>query len=222
MGSMLIQSNLLLLGRIVCSRPDCTRVLGSFLQDPHSVCVNCRDTWNPGKRCGECSTWSSDKVLAAYKYQCGLRHRCAKAVHSHSSVAHPFCNVSCDVGTLQYVKAPPVQGTRDSPAASVLSNIHGGSETSFQDVSVLSQDELTAGDSASQQDTKPPIALDLSLFLKSWQEEVLASVNSLVASQIGDLHSSVPAPATGPSLSAVPSSLDLDLMQFSVPPPQKS
>ncbi|MPC92775.1 hypothetical protein E2C01_087881 [Portunus trituberculatus] len=69
----------------VCLRPDCSRVLGSFLQDPHSVCVNCRDIRKPGKRCGECSTWSSDKVLAAYKYQCGLRHRrFAKAKHSHT------------------------------------------------------------------------------------------------------------------------------------------
>ncbi|MPC95138.1 hypothetical protein E2C01_090334 [Portunus trituberculatus] len=115
--------------RRVCSRPNCTRVLGSFLHDPHSVCVNCRDICNPGKRCDECSTWSSDKVLAAYKYQCGLRHRkCAKAKHSHSSVA-PFCNVSCDV-------------------------------------SVLSQDDLTAGDLASQQGTKPPVAIDLSLFFE--------------------------------------------------------
>ncbi|MPC51925.1 hypothetical protein E2C01_045782 [Portunus trituberculatus] len=118
--------------RWVCSRPDCTRVLGSFLQDPHSVCVNCRDICNPGKRCGECSTWSSDKVLAAYKYQCGLRRRrCPKAKHSHSSVAQPFYNVSCDVGTSQFVKAPPsVQGTRDSPAASVLSKQDLGASTS--------------------------------------------------------------------------------------------
>ncbi|MPC58535.1 hypothetical protein E2C01_052541 [Portunus trituberculatus] len=33
--------------RRVCLRPDCTRVLGSFLQDPHSVCVHCRDICNP-------------------------------------------------------------------------------------------------------------------------------------------------------------------------------
>ncbi|MPC45614.1 hypothetical protein E2C01_039319 [Portunus trituberculatus] len=181
--------------RRVCSRSDCTRVLGSFLQDPHSVCVNCRDICNPGKRCDECSTWSSDKVLAAYKYQCGLRRRrCAKAKHLHSFVA-PFCKVSCDVSTLQSVKAPPtMQGTRVSPAASVLSDVHGSLEISFQDVSVLSQNELTAGDLASQQGTKPPVAIDLSLFLKSWQEEVLALVNSLVASQIEDLRGSVSPP----------------------------
>ncbi|MPC84537.1 hypothetical protein E2C01_079277 [Portunus trituberculatus] len=86
------------------------------------------------------------------------------------------------------------QGTRVSPAASVLSDVHGGLEISFQDVGVLSQDELIAGDLGSQQGTKPPVAIDLSLFLKSWQEEVLASVNSLVASQIGDLRGSVPPP----------------------------
>ncbi|MPC81875.1 hypothetical protein E2C01_076513 [Portunus trituberculatus] len=207
--------------RWVCLRPDFTRVLGSFC-----LLGNCRDICNPGKRCGECSAWSSDKILASYKYQCGLRcRRCAKAKHSHSSVAQPFCNVSCDVGTLQSVKAPPsVQGKRDLPAASVLSNIHGSSEISFQDVSVLSQEELTAGDLASQQGTKLPIAVDISLFLKSWQEEVLASVNTLVASQIGDLCGSVPLPPTDPSLPAVPSSSYPDLMQFSVlpPPPQES
>ncbi|MPC48796.1 hypothetical protein E2C01_042579 [Portunus trituberculatus] len=145
--------------RRVCSRPDCTRVLGSFLQDPHSVCVNCRDICNPGKRC-ECSTWSIDKVLTVYKYQCSLRRRrCAKAKHSHSSVAQPFSNVACDIGTLQSVKAPPfVQGTRDSPAASVLSNILGGSDISSQDSSVLSQDELTARDLAVSL-SPPPMAL---------------------------------------------------------------
>ncbi|MPC85180.1 hypothetical protein E2C01_079943 [Portunus trituberculatus] len=172
--------------RRVCSRSDCFRVLGSFFQDLHSVCVNCRDICNPGKRCDECSSWSSDKVLAAYKCQCGLmRRRCSKAKHSHSSVA-PYCNVSCDVGTSQSVKAPPIPGTRVSLAAFVLSDVHGGSEISFQDVSVLSRDELTAGDSASQQGILA--------------EEVLASVNSLVASQIADLSGSVlPAPATDPS-----------------------
>ncbi|MPC52363.1 hypothetical protein E2C01_046231 [Portunus trituberculatus] len=55
---------------------------------------------------------------------------------------------------------------------------------------------------------------------KSWQEEVLASVNTPVAFQLGVLHGSVPPPATDPSLPAVPSSSDPDLMQFSVPPPQ--
>ncbi|MPC70081.1 hypothetical protein E2C01_064318 [Portunus trituberculatus] len=36
--------------RGVCLRPDYTRVLGSFLQDTHSVCVNCRDICNPDRR----------------------------------------------------------------------------------------------------------------------------------------------------------------------------
>ncbi|MPC72333.1 hypothetical protein E2C01_066636 [Portunus trituberculatus] len=81
--------------------------------------------------------------------------------------------------------------------------------------SVLFQDGLTADDSASQQGSKPPVALDLSLFLKSWQEEILASVNDLVASPLGGLCNYVPS-ATDPPLPALPSSLDPDLMQFSV------
>ena len=58
--------------RRVCRR--CSRVLASFLHDPHSVCVSCRGLCYPGKRCAECSNWCRDDVLAAYDYQCTLRH----------------------------------------------------------------------------------------------------------------------------------------------------
>ena len=42
------------------------------------------------------------------------------------------------------------------------------SEVSFQNYSVLSQDELSVEDLASQQGTSAPVAVDFSLFLKSW------------------------------------------------------
>ena len=70
--------------RQIFSTPACTRVLGSFLRDPHSVCVRCRDLCNPGKRCSVCANWSPEKVLAAYRYQCSLRcRRDAKAKQRH-------------------------------------------------------------------------------------------------------------------------------------------
>ncbi|MPC88874.1 hypothetical protein E2C01_083797 [Portunus trituberculatus] len=79
--------------RRFCSRPACTWVLGSFLHDPHSVCVRCRDICSPGKKCGECANWSSKKVLVSYKYQCSLCFkRIAKAKYT--------CNVTVtDRGT---------------------------------------------------------------------------------------------------------------------------
>lgn len=105
---------------------------------------------------------------------------------------------------------PSCQVSRDSnsPDAAIL-------ETS-------AQEELTADDSASQQGSKPPVAIDLSLFLKSWQDQLLASVNSLVSSQLQELRNPMYCPATdssvpGPSSPSVP-----DLMQFSVLPPQSS
>ena len=48
---------------------------------------------------------------------------------------------------------------------------------------MLSQDELTPEDLASQQGTTASVAIDFSLFLESWQEEVFASVNSLLGAQ---------------------------------------
>ena len=48
------------------------------------------------------------------------------------------------------------------------------STVTFWDNSLLSQDELSAEDS-SQQSATAPVAIDFSLFLKSQQEEVLAS-----------------------------------------------
>ena len=77
---------------------------------------------------------------------------------------------------------PPAETRVSTPYVSPAQpDILGCSEVSFWDDSVLSQDELSVEDLASQQGTSAPVAVDFSLFLKSWQEEVLASVNSLLA-----------------------------------------
>ena len=77
------------------------------------------------------------------------------------------------------------------------------------DDSLLSQDELSAEDLASQQGTTALVTIDFSLFLKSWQEEVLASVNSLLAAQLRGLSNSVPSTITNaPPLPPLPSFSD--------------
>ncbi|MPC54232.1 hypothetical protein E2C01_048142 [Portunus trituberculatus] len=180
--------------RRICSRLAGIQVLGSFLHDPHSVCVWCRDGCIPGKRSGEWTDWSHDKVLAAFTYQCSLScKRVAKAKYRCKS-ADPLLqpNIPSGLGSSPPTAVPYlVHEARDS-----------GSRVLSVDGSVLSLDGLTAEDSASQQGSKLPGALDLSLFFKSCQEEVLASVADLFASQLD-----------------LPSSSDQDLMQFSVPFP---
>ena len=196
--------------RRICSRPDCFRVLGSVLHDPHSVCIKCREFCSLGKRCDECSGWSKDKILTAYKYQCGLRRkREAKAnLKGKSNGSLTRSGISSDTSHMSGDSSSQV-----SSAGSV-----GG--VALQAGSVISQDELTADDSASQQGSKPPVSIDLSLFLESLQEQLLASVDSLVSSRLGELHNPVSSLATDPPLSALPSSSDRDLMKFSVLPPQ--
>ncbi|MPC67677.1 hypothetical protein E2C01_061856 [Portunus trituberculatus] len=61
--------------RRICLRPAHTWALGSFLHNRHSVCFRSRDICSLGKRCGEHANCSSEKVLAAYKYQCSLAHK---------------------------------------------------------------------------------------------------------------------------------------------------
>ena len=67
---------------------------------------------------------------------------------------------------------------------------------------MLSQDVLFAEDLASQQGATAPVAIDFSLFLEFWQEEVLASVNSLLAAQLGGVSNSVPSIVTNPPASS--------------------
>lgn len=182
------------LSRRTCSRPTCNRVLGNLLLDPHTVCMGCRGFCNSGKRCVECANWSIDKITQACDYQSGLRRkRDAKA--RRRQVSGQVSRDSCSPG------AP-------AAAAAIL-------ETS-------APEEVTADDSASQQGSRPPVAIDLSLFLKSWQEQLLASVNSLVSSQLEELRNPMSCPATDPPLPGPPSPADPDLMKFSVLPPQSS
>ena len=85
-------------------------------------------------------------------------------------------SVTSEFGTLPSVEAIPLPETRVlTPHVSPAQfDILSCSEVSFQDNSVLSQYELTAEDLAPQQGSKAPATIDFSLFLRSWQEEVLA------------------------------------------------
>ena len=204
--------------RRICSGSSCNRVLGSFLHDPHSFCIKCRGFCSPGKRCDECSGWSVDKVMAAYKYQSGLRRRRdSKAKRKGLPAGRSFG----DSFPRSDVISDSSRGSGDScsqissaqsvvPVASELASLAGGA---------LSQGDVTADDSVSQQGCKPPVALDITQFLHSWQEQILTSVNHIVTSRLEEFHKPVPT-ATDPPLSAFPSSSDKDLMQFSVLPPQ--
>lgn len=72
--------------RRTCLRPACHRVLGSFLLDPHSVCIKWMEVCNPGNRCVESSSWLSD-ILKVFHYQRGLRRkRDAKDRQRHQAV----------------------------------------------------------------------------------------------------------------------------------------
>ena len=98
---------------------------------------------------------------------------------------------------------PPTETRVSNPHVSpAQSDVLGCSEVSFWKDSVLSRDELSAEDLASQQSATAPVAIDFSLFLKSWQEEVLASVNILLATQLGGLSNSVPSTVANPSSSS--------------------
>ncbi|KAK3864569.1 hypothetical protein Pcinc_029752 [Petrolisthes cinctipes] len=53
--------------RRVCASSGCRRVLWSAHNDPHTVCIDCRDgIYDVNNRCNECSDWSSKLVLGAF------------------------------------------------------------------------------------------------------------------------------------------------------------
>lgn len=126
--------------RRVCASSGCREVLGSAHNDPHTVCIVCRDGFcDVNNRCHECAEWSSKLVLSALKYQQRLQKRRECKAKRKSSLSSG--NVRAGTNPTPF---PILRDASQSPAPSGLDSgfVHGsvGPDDSVSQIPSSSKD----------------------------------------------------------------------------------